>query len=105
MAGRRASIDRSASTSATFGSIIAAPRPARPIVARCGFSGADGDQGRMGCATPAGRREKHRLAGLRGPSGLDSRATRITLEDGSGRPVGRVVRGCVFEPADACKTR
>lgn len=41
---------------------------------------------------------------LRGPSGLDSRAMRTTLEDESGHPVGRPVRTCVFEPADARKT-
>ncbi|OXI29773.1 hypothetical protein CFB89_21145 [Burkholderia sp. AU16741] len=105
MAGRRVSIGRFESTLTTFGSVIADTRPARPIVARCGFSGADGDQARTGCATPAGRREKHRLVGPRGPSGLDRRATRTTLEDGPGRRVGHVVRRCVFEPADACKTR
>jgi len=59
IACRRAPIDRFASTLTTFGSVIAATRPARPIVARCGCPGADGNQGRMGCATPAGRRAKN----------------------------------------------
>ncbi|AQQ17240.1 hypothetical protein A8D61_01550 [Burkholderia cenocepacia] len=100
----RASIDGFPSTLTTCGSVMADTCPARPIVARCGFSGPDRDQGRMRCAPPADRREKHRLAALRGPSGLDSRAMRTTLEDGCGPPVGRPVRTCVFEPADARKT-
>ncbi|RQV40380.1 hypothetical protein DF027_15610 [Burkholderia cenocepacia] len=105
MADRHASINRFASTLAAFGSAIADTRPARPIVARCGFSRPDGNQGRVRCATPADRREKPGRIGLRGPSGLDSRAMRTTLEDGSGGPVSRLVHRCVFEPADACKTR
>ncbi|MPV58076.1 hypothetical protein CFB46_24760 [Burkholderia sp. HI2761] len=105
IADRRASIDEISSALTAFGSVIAGTRPARPIVARCGFSGPDGDQGRMRCATPADRPEKSCRIGLRGPSGLDSRAMRTTLEDGSGRPVGRPVRTCVFEPADTRKTR
>ncbi|AQQ35192.1 hypothetical protein A8E95_19245 [Burkholderia cenocepacia] len=105
MTDRRASIDRFASTLAAFGSAIADTRPARPIVARCGFSRPDGNQGRVRCATPADQREKTGRIGLRGPSGLDSRAMRTTLEDGSGGPVGRTVRTSVFGSADTRKTR
>ncbi|PRE34702.1 hypothetical protein C6P63_21125 [Burkholderia cenocepacia] len=105
MADRRASIDRFASTLAAFGPAIADTTPARPIVARCGFSRPDGDQGRVRCATPADRRENPGRIGLRGPSGLDSGAMRTTLEDGSGGPVGRTVRTSVSGPADTRKTR
>ncbi|WP_260429975.1 hypothetical protein [Burkholderia cenocepacia] len=59
----------------------------------------------MRCVLPADRREKHRLTGLPSPSGLDSRAMRTTLEDGSGGPVGRTVRTSAFGSADARKTR
>ncbi|PHP86951.1 hypothetical protein CFB52_020895 [Burkholderia sp. AU18528] len=96
IAGRRASIDGCPSTLTAFGSATDDTRPAWPIVARCALSRPDGGQAPVHRAPPAGPRS---------PCGLDSRAMRTTLESGSGRPVGGLVRRCVFEPADACKTR
>ncbi|OXI20049.1 hypothetical protein CFB35_21220 [Burkholderia sp. AU16482] len=105
IAGRRASIDGCPSTLTAFGSATDDTRPAWPIVARCALSRPDGGQAPVHRAPPAGRREKRRRAGPRSPCGLDSRAMRTTLESGSGRPVGGLVRRRVFEPPDACKTR
>ncbi|KAG8154562.1 hypothetical protein BFF94_005495 [Burkholderia catarinensis] len=86
-------------------SAMAGTRPARPIVARCGFSGPDADQVRTCRAPSAGMRGNRRRTGLRGPPALDSRATRTTLEYESGRPVCPPFRAPGFRPADSCKTR
>ncbi|MPV71626.1 hypothetical protein GD429_39020 [Burkholderia sp. BE17] len=86
-------------------SAIADTRAARPIVARCTLSEPDACQGRTRRAPSAGMREKRRRAGLRGPSDLDSRATRSTLEYGLGRRVCAPFRTPGFRPAATRKTR
>ncbi|QRR06711.1 hypothetical protein FPJ27_09985 [Burkholderia sp. MS455] len=82
---------------------------ARPIVARCTFSEPDACQGRTLRAPSAGMREKRRRNGLRGPSVLDSRAMRTTLEYGPGRrvcaPFAHPFRTPGFRPTAPRKTR
>ena len=81
------------------------PHPARPIVTRCRLCRPDARQARTRRASPAGMREKHRRTGFRGPSVLDRRATRTTLEYGSRSPVRPPFRARAFRSADRRKTR
>jgi len=60
IADRRVSIDRFASTLTSFDSVIAAPRPARPIVARCAFP--DLTEIKVACAA------RHRPADAKDPA-------------------------------------
>ncbi|RXV69646.1 hypothetical protein D1006_31965 [Burkholderia stabilis] len=86
-------------------STIDDPLAARPIVARCGCSGPDAGQGCTRRAPPAGMRENNRRAGLGGPSALDTRTMRTTLEYGCGRPVCLPFRMRGFRPAGTRGTR